>query len=89
MLVNRSAVGRAKAVQLIQYYFIDYPKPIKVEQGPSVPFAYELDDDMDLPNTKAIFNTSGQVKDMTITDFFRAKDKAISSWPLLGFQGFM
>ena len=89
MLLNRSAVGRAKEVQLIQYYFIDFPKPIIVEHGPSVPFAYELDDDMDLPNTKAIFNTAGQVKDTTITDFFRAKDKAVSSWPLLGFQEFM
>ena len=89
MLVNRSAVGRAKETQMIQYYFIDCPTPIKVEHGSSVPFPSELDDDMELPNTKAIFNTAGQVKDLTITDFFKAKEKAISSWPLLGFQEFM
>ena len=89
MLVNRSAHGRAKETQLIQYYFIDHPAPIEVKHGSAVPFAHELDDDIDLPNTKAIFNTAGQVKDLTITDFFRAKEKAISSWPLMDFQEFM
>jgi len=89
MLVNRSAVGRAKETQMIQYYFIDHPKAIQVIQGTGAPFPHELDDDMDLPNTKAIFNTAGQVKDLTITDFFQAKQKAISSWPLMSFQEFM
>ena len=89
MLVARSAVGRAKETQLIQYYFIDHPTPIKVVHGLGAPFPHELDDDMDLPNTKAIFNTTGQIKDLTITDFFRAKEKAVSSWPLMGFTEFM
>ena len=89
MLVNRSAVGRAKETQMIQYYFIDCPTAIKVDYTSNVPFPSELDDDMELPNTKAIFNTAGQVNDLTITDFFKAKAKAISSWPLLSFQEFM
>ena len=89
MLVNRSAVGRAKETQMIQYYFIDCPTPIKVVHGADVPFTHELDDEMELPNSKAIFNVAGQVKDLTITDFFKAKEKAISAWPLLGFQDFM
>ena len=74
---------------MIQYFFINYPHPIKVVHGAEAPFPYELDDEMELPNTKAIFNTAGQAKDLTITDFFKAKEKAISSWPLLNFQEFM
>ena len=74
---------------MIQYYFIDHPKPIKVIYDAVTPAPHELDDDMDLPNTKAIFNTAGQIKDLTISDFFKAKEKAISSWPLMGFQEFM
>ena len=77
LVANRSAVGRAKEVQMIQYYFVDHRKPIEVIYGSAAPMPHELDDDMDLPNTKAIFNTTGQIKDLTITDFFRAKEKAV------------
>ena len=89
VVVNRSAVGRAKETQMLQYYFIDHPQAIKVLEGVQVPFPHELDDEMDLPNSKAIFNTAAHIKDLTITDFFKAKEKAISSWPLMGFQEFM
>ena len=88
LLVNRSAVGRAKETQMIQHFFVDHPEAISVAQGSEVPFPHELDDDMDLPNTKAIFNVTA-VKDLTITDFYKAKEKAISSFPLLDFQEFM
>ena len=79
LMVNISAVGRVKETQMIQHYFIDCNQPIRVASGAEVPFPHELDDDMDLPNTKAIFNMSGNMKDLTITDFFKEKEKAIST----------
>ena len=89
-LVGRSAVGRAKEMQMIQHHFIDHPKPIKVVQGSDAPYPHELDDDMDLPNAKAIFDlTTTRMKDLSITDFFKAKEKAIPAWPLLDYHAFM
>lgn len=86
MLLNRSAVGRAKETQMIQYYFVDFPKEISVVHGLGTPFPHELDDDMDLPNTKAISNTT---RDIDVEEFFKAKEKAIVAWPLLDFQEFI
>ena len=89
-LVGRSAVGRAKEVQMIQHHFIDHTQPIKVVYGAEAPYPHELDEDMDLPNAKAIFDlTTGKMKDLSITDFFKAKEKAISAWPLMGFHKFI
>ena len=67
---------------MIQHYFIDHPKAIKVVQGSDASYPHELDDDMDLPNVKAIFDlttTGTQMKDLSSTDFFKAKEKAIAS----------
>ena len=42
-----------------------------------VPFLYELDEDMELPDTKVTFNPAANIKDLTIKDFFNAKEKVI------------
>ena len=87
---GRSAVGRAKEVQMIQHHFIDHQTPIKVVFGAEAPYPYELDEDMDLPNAKAIFDvTTSRLKDLTITDFFKAKEKSLPAWPLLSYYEFM
>ena len=44
---------------------------------------------MDLPETKAAFNPSADVKDLTIKDFFTVKEKAMPTWKLMDLQEFM
>ena len=44
---------------------------------------------MDLPDTKATFNPAADVKDLTIKDFFNAKEKALPTWSMMGFQKFV
>ena len=87
--VGLSAVGRAKETRMISYYFLNSDlKPIKTVYD-QVPFMHELDEDMDLPETKAAFNPSADVKDLTIKDFFTAKEKAMPTWKLMDLQEFM
>ena len=86
--VGMSTVGRAKETRMITYNFLSQLKPIKLCYN-QVPFGHELDEDMDLPESKAAFNPATNMKDLTIKDFFNAKEKALPTWKLMGFQEFM
>ena len=83
-----SAVGRAKETRMILHHFLGDATPIRTTTS-EVPFIHELDEDMDLPDTKATFNPAANMKDLTIKDFFNAKEKAMPTWPLMDFQRFM
>ena len=82
------AVGRAKETKMISYHFLSELQAIETNYD-QVPFRHELDEDMELPDTKASFNPAATIKDLTIKDFFNAKEKALPTWPLMDFQPFM
>ena len=83
-----SAVGRAKETRMILHHFLGDAEPIETSEI-GVPYMHELDEDMDLPDTKSTFNPAANMKDLTIKDFFNAKEKAMPTWSLMGFQQFM
>ena len=84
--VGVSAVGRAKQTRMILHHFLGDLDPIETNHD-QVPFLHELDEDMDLPDSKAAFNPT--MRDISITDFFTAKEKSLPSWPLMDFATFM
>ena len=83
-----AAVGRAKEVKMITFHFLGDFAPIELNYD-QVPFLHELDEEMELPDTKATFNPAANFKDVTIKDFFNAKEKAMPTWSLMGFRKFM
>ena len=78
MFVGGSAVGRAKQTRMITYHFLSGLKPIKTTFD-DAPYNDELDEDMELPETKATFNPVANLTDATIKNFFWAKEKALPS----------
>ena len=73
---------------MITYHFLSELQPIETSYD-QMPFMHVLDEDMDLPDTRAAFNPAANMKDLTIKDFFNAKEKALPTWKLMDFQEFM
>ena len=59
---------------MITYHFLSDLAPIKI-CNTQVPFLHELDEDMDLPDTKSAFNPSANMKELTIKDFSAPKKR--------------
>ena len=87
--VGTSAIGRAKETRMITFHFLNDEFTPIVTSFDQMPFMHELDEDMDLPDTKAQFNPAAAIKDLTVKDFFNAKEKALPTWKLMGFQELM
>ena len=88
IFVGLPSIDRTQETRMITYQLLGRKKPINTNDD-KVPFMHELDEDMELPESKPAFNPAADMKDLTIKAYYTAKTKTLPTWKLMDFQEFM